>query len=183
LAETYLRETRGYQGPLPATLRFLPADDKYPPTMVGAFGLAEEPESGVLTIGDDAITGIHLTRLTADGRKQDGEKAKTFLGLSSGSPIVLAPVNDLLGLAATEGIEDALSAHDATGLGAWAAGSAGRLPALAAVIPDYVEAITIYAHKDDAGQRDARSLAEKIYARHGETTEIRIEGAPCHEIT
>jgi phage/plasmid primase-like uncharacterized protein len=176
LAEQYLREARGYHGPMPSTLRSLPANGSYPAAMVAAFGIPGEPEPGVLDISDDALTGIHLTRLTADGRKQDG-KAKTFLGLSSGSPIVLAPVNDLLGLAIAEGVEDALSAHEVTGLGAWAAGAAGRMPALAAVIPDYVEAITIYAHEDHPGQRDARSLAEKIYARHGETIEIRIEGA------
>jgi hypothetical protein len=43
------------------------------------------------------------------------------------SPIVLAPPNDLLGSSITEGIEDALTMHEATGLGTWAAGSAARL--------------------------------------------------------
>lgn len=41
-----------------------------------------------------------------------------MIGRSKGAPIVLAPLNDLLGLIVTEGIEDALSAHQATGLGA-----------------------------------------------------------------
>ena len=48
---------------------------------------------------------------------------------------MLAPMNDLLGLAITEGVEDALSIHAATGLGAWAAGAASRLPALADAVP------------------------------------------------
>ena len=47
-----------------------------------------------------------------------------MIGRSSGSPIVLAPANDLLGLVISEGIEDALSLHEASGCGAWAAGSA-----------------------------------------------------------
>ena len=36
---------------------------------------------------------------------------------AGGLPIVVAPVNDSLGLAITEGIEDALSVHEATGFG------------------------------------------------------------------
>ena len=47
-----------------------------------------------------------------------------MIGRSTGAPIVLAPLTDALGLAITEGIEDALSVHEATGLGVWAAGSA-----------------------------------------------------------
>ena len=42
-------------------------------------------------------------------------------------------------LAITEGIEDRLTVHEATGLGAWAAGSASRMPALAYVLPGYIE--------------------------------------------
>jgi hypothetical protein len=75
---------------------------------------------------------------------------------------VLAPPNDLLGLAITEGIEDALSAHVATGLGAWAAGAASFLPALAAVIPSYVECITIVADSDPDGERHAAELASRL---------------------
>jgi hypothetical protein len=94
-----------------------------------------------------------------------GDRAKIMIGRSAGSPIVLAPPNDLLGLAVTEGVEDALSAHEATGLGAWAAGSASRLPALAAAIPAYVECVTIYAHADEAGRRGAEELAQALDRR------------------
>ena len=52
---------------------------------------------------------------------------------------MLRPVNDIGGLLIAEGIENALACH-ASGLGLWAAGSAGRLPALADKVPDYVEA-------------------------------------------
>ncbi|RWN58465.1 hypothetical protein [Mesorhizobium sp.] len=61
---------------------------------------------------------MHLTRLRPDGSGKAEEPAKIMIGRSKGAPIVLAPLNDLLGLIVTEGIEDALSAHQATGLGA-----------------------------------------------------------------
>ena len=47
---------------------------------------------------------------------------------------------------------DGLTAHQATGLGAWAAGAARFMAKLAAAVPDFVEAITIFAHADQAGQ-------------------------------
>jgi hypothetical protein len=49
-------------------------------------------------------------------------------------PIVVAPLNDLLSLAITEGIEDALSVYEASGLGVWAAGSAPHMAKLAAAV-------------------------------------------------
>ncbi len=51
-----------------------------------------------------------------------------MLGPNAGLPIVVAPVNDRLGLAIAEGIEDGLSVFVETGLGVWAAGSAGNMP-------------------------------------------------------
>ena len=73
---------------------------------------------------------MHLTKIKPDGSgKADIELQKIMIGRSKGTPIVLAPMNDALGLVITEGIEDALSMHAATGLGAWAAGAASRLPA------------------------------------------------------
>jgi len=85
--------------------------------------------------------------------------------MSVGTPIVLAPANDLLGIAVTEGIEDALSAYVATGLGAWAAGSASRLPALLDAIPNYVESVTILVDDDEDGRRHAGELAARLLGR------------------
>ncbi len=135
IAETYLREFRGYSGhilpPLPATLGFLPARGDHGPAMIAAFGIPLEPEPGLLVIADDAVRGVHLTRLAPDGMGKAGTDAdKIMIGRSAGSPIVLAPANDLLGIAVTEGIEDALSVHLATGLGAWAAGPLRGYPLL-----------------------------------------------------
>jgi hypothetical protein len=174
IAETYLREVRGYRGPLPATLGFLPARGDHGPAMIAAFGLPNEPEPGQLAIVVDAVRGVHITRLAPDGSGKAGTDAdKITVGRSVGSPIVLAPANDLLGLAITEGIEDALSVHQVTGLGAWAAGSASRLPALASAIPEYSEVLTIFAHADTAGRHGARELADAFVARG---IEVRIDG-------
>jgi hypothetical protein len=85
-----------------------------------------------------------------------------MIGRSVGFPIVVAPVNDLLGLSIAEGIEDALSLHEATGLGAWAAGSANRLPALADRIPSYVEIVSIAADDDDVGLKYADELGKIV---------------------
>jgi hypothetical protein len=166
-AETYLREGRGYRGPIPATLGYLPANGDYGQATIGAFGIASEPEPGVLAIADDAVVGVHITKLSADGSgKADVEPNKIMVGRgSSGFPICVAPPNDMLGLAITEGIEDALSIRQATSLGAWAAGSASRVPALANTVPSYIECVTVCAHPEPTGQENASSLAEALTAR------------------
>ena len=115
------------------------------------------------------MQGIHLTFLKEDGSgKADIDRPKIFFGPSNGWPIVVAEPNDLLGLAVTEGIEDALSVHAATGLGVWAAGSAGRMPRLADVIPECVEAVSILGDFDDnkAGQKASREFAHALRERN-----------------
>jgi hypothetical protein len=166
IAERYLREGRGITCRLPATLGFLPAHGEYPPSMIAAFGLAHEVEPGVIAIADDALRGVHVTRLLPDGSDRErGERAKITIGNSIGSPIVLAPSSDALALAITEGVEDALTVHEATGLGTWAAGSASRLPALADAVPSHIDCVTIYAHTDDDGRRHAIELADALVRR------------------
>jgi Toprim domain len=179
IGERYLREARGYGGPLPATLRFLPPSGDYPPAMLAAFGIMPEPEPGRLDIDRNAVSAVHITRLARDGSGKAGtERDKIMVGLSAGSPIVLAPPNDGLGLAITEGIEDALSAHVATGLGAWAAGAASFLPALATgIIPPYVECITILADSDPDGERHAAELARRLKQQSRAVRLVRL--VPC----
>jgi hypothetical protein len=90
---------------LPATLGFLPARGVHAPAMIAAFGLPSEPEPGQLAIADDAVCGVHITRLAPNGLgKACTDADKIMIGMSVGSPIVLGPPNDLLGLAITEGI-------------------------------------------------------------------------------
>ena len=181
IVESYLR-TRGYDRTIPKTIGFLPENGEYPPAMIAAFA----PPNGDLR-------GIHLTKLNANGPKLGSEVDKITIGRCLGAPIVIAPPNDLLGLAITEGIEDALTVHAATGLGVWAAGAANRMPALADAIPDYIGAITVFAHDDppvitpkgiiQAGPDNARALADALAARVLDPKdrfigEIRIEGLP-----
>jgi Toprim domain len=163
-AGKYLRRRRACHGPVPATLGYLPAAGKHPAAMVAAFGFCSEPEPGMIR-PPSPVASIHLTRLTPDGEKagNDSKPTKIMLGLMSGLPIVLAPVNDGLGLAIVEGIEDGLSVFEETGLGVWAAGSAPNLPKIAAAIPQYVECVTIFAHRDK-GMRFAKEAARLIAA-------------------
>jgi putative DNA primase/helicase len=149
-AERYLRQARCYLGPIPKTLAFLPP--------------IREPAPGVLGIPRN-VDAVHLTLLRSDGSgKADIERNKLTIGQPRARPIMLAPPNDLLGLAICEGIEDGLSVYEATGLGVWAAGSAVYMPALAGAVPNYVEALTIYAHNDSGGQY-ALQLAKKLLKR------------------
>jgi hypothetical protein len=166
LAERYLREKRRIDCLLPATLGFLPAHGDYPPSMIAAYGLAREVEPGIIAIADDAVAGVHVTRLAVDGSDRErGDQAKIMIGHSTGSPIVLASPNDLLGLAVAEGIENALTMQEATGLGAWAAGCASRLPALADAIPDFIDCVTVVVDDDADGRRHSAALAARIRAR------------------
>jgi hypothetical protein len=171
-AGLYFRQTRGYGGAIPPTLGYLPANGKHPPGVIAAFGFCEEPEPGVIDPPDD-VTGVHITRLTPEGRKAPVDPVKIMLGAMSGLPIVLAPVNDGLGLAITEGIEDGLSVFEETGLGVWAAGSAGNMPKIATALPPYVECTTIFAHRDETGLRFAKEAARLIAAME---VEVHIKG-------
>jgi Toprim domain len=157
IVETYL-QARGLTS-APASIGYLQAGAYPHPAMIAAFGIADEPEPGVVDVLD--VRGIHLTFLNGNG-KADIDRPKIMLGPSCSFPIVIAPPNDLLGLAITEGIEDAISVHEATGLGAWAAGSASRMAALATRVPNYIECVTVFAHSDEAGQRSAYTLADAL---------------------
>jgi hypothetical protein len=177
IAEKYLR-MRGIICPLPDTLRFLPARGERPPAMIAAFGIPSEPEPGVFNVAAMQIYDVHITRLRSNGSgKADVSNPKIMIGPSSGLPIVLAPVNDVGGLALSEGIEDALSMHQRSGLGAWAAGCASRLPALARVVPDYVGAATIWIDDDDDGQRYGNELAHLLRRIKGSRFEVRTPSA------
>jgi Toprim domain len=167
IAATYLRSARVYGGPIQRTLGFLPATQTHPAALIAAYGLATEPEPGVLTITDEAVVGVHLIKLRPDGsdRLRGDPKCKITIGRGFVAPIVLAPPNDLLGLVIAEGVEDALTAHEATGRGAWAAGGASRMPALADVIPAYIEVVTILVDDNEAGRMNANKLAARLHAK------------------
>jgi hypothetical protein len=164
--EKYLHDVRGYSGNIPGTISSLPPSrPEHKPAMIAAFALANEPGPGLLSIHNDQVCGVHLTLLKSDGSGKAGTSRDKFMvGASSGWPIVLAPINDLLGLVICEGIETGLSLFEATGCGVWAAGSASRMPALASRVPSYVDCVTI-AGEADAGRKGAVALAERLQAR------------------
>jgi hypothetical protein len=175
IAERYL-QGRGITCPMPPTIAFLPSrKPEHHPAMIGAFSLPDELEPGVLGEPQN-VESVHLTLLRSDGTgKAEVERPKLFVGSPGNLPIVLAPPNGPLGMAITEGIEDALTVHQATGLGVWAAGAAGRMPALADTLPQYIECITICAHSDQAGRDGALALAEALDRRG---VEVFVEGLP-----
>jgi hypothetical protein len=173
IAETYLR-SREIACALPVTLGFLPPrKPEQHPAMIAAFAVPPEPEPGVLGVPHD-VQAVHLTLLRPDGSdKADVKKPKLIVASPGARPIVLAPPNDLLGLAICEGIEDGLTALQSTGLGVWAAGNADRMPKVADMIPDFIEAVTVYAHDDPAGRKGAHELAAALIRR---SIEVAIEG-------
>jgi hypothetical protein len=64
-----------------------------------------------------------------------------------------------------------LSGFEETGLGVWAAGSAGNMPKIVAALPPYVECTTIFAHRDEKGMQFAKEAARLIAAMG---TEVHI---------
>ena len=175
IAEHYLRNVRGYRGAIPDTLGFLRPRDTHPPAMIAAFGLPDEPEPGRLVLHDAAVQGVHITRLASDGGGKAGDPAKVIIGRCLSAPIVLSAMNDSLGLAVTEGIEDGLSIFESTGLGVWVAGAAGRMPALATTIPRYADTVSIIADGDAAGQRAAHDLAVRLRDRSIDAEIINLD--------
>jgi hypothetical protein len=179
IAEIYLRKARGYGGAIPRTLGFLPSCGDHAPALIAALALPSEPEPGVLEINDDAVRAVQLIRLRPDGSGKADGLNKLMIGKGAlGVPIVIAPPNDLLGLSIAEGIEDALSVHQATGLGAWAAGGATRMPALAGSVPDFVDFLTVVGDGDPAGVRFANELAERLSDRRINHRVSFMEAAP-----
>jgi hypothetical protein len=96
VVETYLR-ARGYRGPIPATIRYLPRNGAHAPALIAAYGIATEIQEtgpGVLVIKDTDVVGVHLIDLKPDGSdrlRDDGTKHKRTIGLGITAPVVLAP--------------------------------------------------------------------------------------------
>jgi hypothetical protein len=177
LVETYLH-ARGYHFSIPPTIGFLPASEKYPPTMIAAFALPQEDEPGVLSKPRD-VRSVHLTALLPDGSDRlRVNGAKKIIGRPLNQPIALSAISDGLSLAITEGIEDAL-AYTAVGYSAWAAGSASHLASLALSIPDYVTTLIIEQHADEngVGERETKKLVQILRERERKRLEqMRKQG-------
>jgi hypothetical protein len=177
IVQKYLSWRRIALDPFPGQIGYLPSrPPKYPhPAMLVPFGLPDEPEPGVYRTPRERIQGVLLTYLKPDGGgKANIDPTKRMIGRPSGAPLALIPPNDGLGLLIAEGVETALSGHVLTGLGCWAAGSAGFLPALADAVPAFVECVTVATEDDPAGRRGAEELARRLEARGIETLLIEV---------
>lgn len=167
LAETYLRRHRGLTGPV-LDVRF------HPRTPLGA-----APETrflpALLVAVRDAAQLVAVQRIFLDprtGAKAAMEKPKRTLGLlgSGAARLGHAPTRKL-GLA--EGIEDARSATELTGIPAWA--TLGNVRFGIVDVPESVTDLVLFV-QNDAGGDLATDAGTKAHARPGRT--ITIERPP-----
>jgi hypothetical protein len=120
LVETYLRSRLCWLAS--PSVRFLPGRGDHPPAMISRFG-------------EGLVTGIHLTRLKADGSGKatfdDPDiNAKIIIGPCAGQPIIVHDNPERGELIISEGIEDAATLALATGWNVWAAGTLNRIPSV-----------------------------------------------------
>jgi putative DNA primase/helicase len=150
-AETYLR-SRGLLFSPPSVLRFHAGLKHHSggiwPAMVA-----------LVTRGTDgAPLAIHRTFLARDGTsKAPIEPAKMMLGPCRGGAVRLGPITDRLLVA--EGIENALSAMQATGQAAWAALSTSGLRTLE--LPVEALDVVVLADGDEPGEAAAHDAARR----------------------
>ena len=126
---------------------------------------------------DAAVRAVHLTRLDPTGMSRlKSNNAKIIVGQAGlGFPVAVTPINDGLRLLIAEGIENALSLGLSLGLGAWAACSHTRMPALASAVPSYVEAVTIVADPEPEARASACALADRL-ERRGFAVDVKVMG-------
>ncbi|WP_370139759.1 MULTISPECIES: DUF7146 domain-containing protein [unclassified Bradyrhizobium] len=176
VVERYLREVRGLSCALPPSLAYLPPRGDHPRAMIAAFALVEEIEPGVIMVRPRDVVAVHLTKLTRDGQKIE----KIIVGSPRGVPIILAPMNDLLGLIVTEGIEEGLSMFESTGCGVWVAGSASLMGAQGDSVPAYCDCCTVLTDVADAkkaGLRGSSMLVERLRERGVDAEAVASRGS------
>lgn len=154
LAETYLRSRCCFIET--SAIRFLPARDQHHAAMIARFGTGP-------------VTGVHLTKLRADGRAKAGtENDKIIIGPSMGQQIVLFDNEEREEIVIAEGIEDAASIAIATGWTTWAAGTANRIPPVVAAAPKAVRillASDLDWGKPERVRAGPRNLAKAVETR------------------
>ena len=174
-AAGYLRR-RGITADLPSSLRYAMLKPPKDSGVAEANGRSLLPGMVALVTGPDGEpTGVQRTFLTQDGRKaasQDG-KVKFSLGLVRGGAIHLGPAL-AMGMALTEGVEDALSLLEMGAPSAWAAAGAGMLPSVE--LPPAVRSVVIGADGDMAGQHAAAKAVE-AFARGGREVRVIYPGS------
>ena len=116
---------------------------------------------------DGRPLSLHVTYLTADGRKAPVEAVRKIMPPIeplAGSAIRLFPLVEHIGIA--EGIETALAVHRDLGIPCWSAANAGLLEKFAP--PEGVKAVSIFADNDAnyTGQKAAYTLANRLCRTH-----------------
>lgn len=160
----------------PKALRFHPAVAYWQKDDDGKLAkLGEFPAMLAAVVNPEGVAvALHKTHLNPQGKKADVPCVKKWTGASgdvAGAVIRLFPAGESLALA--EGIETALGVHLASGLPVWAGVSANGLAA--AVLPDEVRAVYIFADNDEnqAGQNAANALAQRLEAE-GRTVRVLV---------
>lgn len=150
LGETYLQFRGCALPPRDSHLRFLPPDDRHPPSLCAA----------VTDVRTAKPISLHRTRLAADGRGKAGTDCDKLLlagHRKRNGCIRLWPDEAVTsGIALAEGIETALAAaHLFAPI--WSTIDAGNLSQFPLL--DGIECLTVFADHDDAGLRAARECA------------------------
>jgi hypothetical protein len=160
LAEVYFN-SRGIDGPLPPSIRFMGALTHYPtnqalPVIIAAI-------SGT----DRKVTAVQRIYLRPDGRgKAEVDDSKLTLGRMLGGACRLARATSDLGLA--EGVETGMSAMRMHTTPVWAA-CGSSMDAVA--VPDDVERLVIFGDNGEPGRRAAQRAAI-AHQRNGRKIEI-----------
>lgn len=152
LGERYLHHRGCALPPRDSHLRYLPGDDRYPPSLCAAV-------SDIVTARP---ISLHFTRLANDGKGKAGtDRDKLLLAghRKRGGCIRLWPDECVAyGLSIAEGIESALAAaHAFTPI--WSTidcGGMAAFPVLAGI-----DALMVFADHDDAGRRAADECGER----------------------
>ncbi|WP_282609709.1 toprim domain-containing protein [Pelagibius sp. Alg239-R121] len=169
IGEIYLRE-RGLRPPWPGSLRY------HGGLKHRATGMLLPCLIGCIRIWPDKqVSGITRIFLTADGkRKAPVSDNKLSLGRCAGGAVWLAPW-DAEELAVSEGVEDALTVLQETGMPAAACCGTSGLQGLR--LPDTVRSVVIAADNDEPGQKVA-GIAAARFRKEGRQVRIATpEGA------
>ncbi len=123
------------------------------------------------------LVALHRTYLTADGLKAPVAKPKKLMkrtdAVLTGAAIRLYAATGCIGV--TEGIENALAVHAATGMQVWAATSWPLLAGLA--LPSIVRSVVVWADRDTPRrQRDGSFLEPGREAADRLAQRLRSEG-------
>ena len=161
---TYLA-SRAINTKIPRTIRFAmlrhPSGNMWPAMVALVQGCDGKP------------LGIHRTFLTTDGTaKAPVSPAKMMLGSCATGAVRLAEADDFLMVA--EGIETAMTGHQATGYPTWAALSASGMRNL--LLPDSICTVLILADGDPAGISAAVACGRRWRA---EGRQVQIAEAPA----